>query len=295
MSKKFKRRRVSGFDIVNHLFFIVLVFISLFPIYLIAANAFSREWDLRNIGFAVYPLHPNIEAFKMIFRAPQQLLSSLWVSVVNSVGSTFLTVLVSALLAYAISRNDFWLKKPAMAILVGTMFFSAGTIPQYIIRTQYYHLVDNWLVYLIPMVNAFSVFVYKAFFAQIPDSLFESATLDGATDFQVFSKIVVPLSMPALVSQFFMGMIGSWQNYTTSMYFISDPKMYNLEYYIQILMNNTQLMSQNLENMGVSSDSIPLMAMRFAVVFLTVIPLVTVFPLMQKYFSKGAMVGSVKG
>lgn len=290
-----KRKKIKVFTCVNHLVFILLSFICIFPIWLIIANAFSMETDIQQYGYAVYPLHATVEAFRYIFREPSQLLNSTFATVVYSFGQTFLSVLIQALLGYALSRKEFVLKKVITVLLLITMFFQAGLIPTYIVRTQLYHLEDNWLVYLTPAVSGFSVFLFRTFFTQIPESIVESAEIDGASQMQLFLRISVPLTKVLFATQFFMGVRGLWSDFTTSMYYISDPKMYTLEYYIQLILKDAEIMKQNLMMMGMEASEIPTETMKFALVLLTIIPMVLIFPFFQRYFSKGLTVGAVKG
>ena len=291
-----KVKRVSSADILNYIFFAIVAFISLFPIYLIAANAFSTEADIKNIGFAVFPLRPTIKAFQYILKSPAQLLYSLRGSIVYAAGGSFVAVLIQAMLGYALTRDEFPFKGICKYMLLFTMFFSAGLIPSYMVNTEIFHLNDSWLVYLLPnTVSAFSVFIYRTFFRQIPQSLIESAELDGASNMQLLMKIIIPLSMPVLAAQYFMTLSGRWKDYSQTLYYITDMKKYTLEYYIQYLLNNAESMKNNLLLMGVPADSIPLETMRFAVVFFTLVPMVCILPFFQKKFAKGAMVGAVKG
>ncbi len=293
MLKKIKK--IKPFTLLNHLIFILISFICIFPVWLIVANAFSTEADILELGYAVYPLRPTVEAFKYIFREPTQLLNSTFASIVYSFGQTFLSVLIQALLGYALSRKEFILKKFYTVLLLITMFFQAGLVPTYIVRTQLYHLEDNWLVYLTPAVSGFAVFLFRTFFSQIPESIIESAEIDGATQMQMFFRISVPLTKVLFATQFFMGVRGLWSDFTTSMYYISDQSMYTLEYYIQMILKDAEIMKQNLMMLGIEASEIPTESMKFALVLLTIIPMVLVFPFFQRYFAKGLTVGAVKG
>ncbi len=290
-----KKNKLRQSDWMFHAFFVVLAFLSIFPIWLIVANAFSREQDIIDIGYAVFPLHFTFDAFKYILMDATQLLNSLKATIVYAVGSTFISVVIQVMLGYALSRPEFALKKVCTTLLIITMFFSAGLIPSYIVTTQIYHLDNTWLIYLVPSVSGFSVFVYRSFFNQVPKELTESATLDGASHMQILTRISLPLSMTFVGTQFFMGIVGLWKNYTTTMYYINDPDMYTLEYYIHMIAQDAALMKQNLMQMGLSGAEIPTETMRFATVFFTMIPMLVIFPLFQRFFTKGLLVGSVKG
>lgn len=290
-----KRKKVSGFDIFNHMFFIILSFISLFPIYLIIANAFSAEADITNLGYAVFPVHFTLEAFKYILKDPSQLLYCTATTFIYSIGKTATSLIVQAMLGYALTRKEFTLKKFFNVILLITMFFSAGLIPTYIVNTQFYHLDNTWWIYILPAVSGFNVFLFRSFFNQVPESVIESAEIDGATHMQILFKISLPLTSTLLATNFFLGMRGLWSDYSTTLYYITEPKMYTLEYYIQLISKDAATMKENLMMMGYSADSIPTETMKFAIVFLTLIPMLVIFPFFQRYFKKGLTVGAVKG
>ncbi len=288
-------KKTTAFDIFNFVFYVFITFICIFPIYLIAANAFSTEADIVNNGFAIFPANFTLNAFKYVLREPTQLLNSLWATIVYTIGGTAVNVFVSAMLGYVLTREEFWLKKFFNNLLIVTMFFSAGLIPSYIINIQLFHFENNWLAYILGGIGATNVFIYRTFFRQIPHSLIESAEIDGATQFQILGKIILPLSKAIIATQFFLMMSTRWKDYSTSLYYMTKPKMYTLEFYIQVLMKDAASLKQSLELLGIPTDQIPVTTMTYAIVFFTLIPMLLIFPYFQKKFSKGAMVGAVKG
>lgn len=289
-------KKGSLFTILNYLFFILLAVISIFPIYLIAANAFSANADIKNIGYAIYPLHFSVDAFTYLLRAPADLLHSLWGSIVYAIGGAFLAILIQAMMGYVMTRPEFYFRRFCKVLLIISMFFSAGVIPSYMVNTQIYHLDNTWSIYLLSgLVSAFNVFVFRTFFLQIPHSLVESAEIDGSTAMQTLVHILIPLSKPILATQFFMLITSRWKDYTVTLYYISDKAKYTLEYYIQILMKDSTNLVNALELMGADASKIPTETLKFAVVFFVLIPMLVIFPFFQKQFSKGVMVGSVKG
>ncbi len=295
--KKVKRlNRVTPFTVFNYTFFIILTLVAVIPIYLIAANAFSTNADILEEGYAVVPKNFTFEAFQYLFKAPETLINSLVGSIVYSVGSSVIAIIIQALMGYVLTRPEFCLKKFCKAVLIASMFFSPGLIPSYIVNTQVYHLENTWTIYLLSgLVSAFNVFVFRTFFQQIPSSLVESAEMDGCTPVQILWNIIIPLSKPILATQLFMGISGKWRDYSVTLYYITDKTKYTLEYYIQLLMKDSAELVNALKLMGADPSAIPTETMKFAVVFFVLIPMLVIFPFFQKQFSKGAMVGAVKG
>lgn len=291
-----KRKRLKISTICLHLFFVFLMFICIYPILLILFNAVTSEEHIKNIGYVMFPTDFSLEAFKFLMKDYQQLVQSLWASIVYAVFGTLFSTVVQAMLGYTLTKPKFILRKPIMILLIITMFFNAGLIPSYMVYTKMYHLENTWLVYILPgSVSAFSVVIYRTYFSSIPESLIESAEIDGASNMQILGKIIMPLSLPIVATQFFLNMAGRWKDYTRSLYYITDKSMVVLEHYVQQIMQDVQVLAQNASMLGLSADAYPVESMRFAVVFFTVIPMLLIFPLLQKYFEKGAMIGAVKG
>ena len=164
------------------------------------------------------------------------------------------------------------------------------------VNTTVYHLDNSWLMYIFDgSVSAFNVFVFRTFFEQIPVSLTESAEVDGATHMQILVKIIVPLSKPIIATQFFLTLVQRWRSYTVSLYYMTEQSKINLGHYTQMLLDSANQLKENAIAMGLNAEEVPIESMRFAVVFFTVVPLMLIFPFMQKYFQKGATVGAVKG
>lgn len=291
-----KRKKIKFSTICLHFVFVIIVVICIYPILLIFFNAVTSESYLQNVGYVTWPKEFTLDAFKYLLQSYQQLLDSFLATIVYAMGGGFFAVIVQAMLGYTLTRKDFVWRKGITVLLTITMFFNAGLIPTYMVNTTIYHLDNSWLIYIfIDSVSAFYVFIYRTYFSQIPASLIESAEIDGASHMQILRKIIIPLSGPIIATQFFMTMATRWKSYTTSLYYMTDQNKITLGHYIQQLLNNANMLKENAAQMGAAAENIPLESMRFAVVFFTVIPMVVVFPFLQKHFEKGAMIGAVKG
>lgn len=296
MDKKKRRKKIKLSDILLHLFFVVVTIICIYPIFLIVFNAFSSEAYIQANGYVAWPKAFSTEAFQFLFQNSAELLNATVVSCVNAIGGGLFSVIVSAMIGYSLTRLSVVPKRIITVILTITMFFNAGLIPTYMVNTTVYHLENSWILYIVNgSVTAFNVFVYRTFFNQIPFSLIESAEIDGASHMQIFSKIVLPLSMPIIATQLFLNICLRWKDYTTSLYYMTEQKMVTLEYYILQILKDANVMANSLLAIGIPADSIPIETMRFATVLFTLVPMFIMFPFMQRYFKKGAVVGAVKG
>jgi len=210
---------------------------------------------------------------------------------------------VAGMAAYPLSRSNFRFKKPVTAIIFLTMLYGAGMIPNYIVLSKYYGLSNSFWIYILPGITggAWNTLVFKTFFKSLPESLFESAHLDGAKELTVFFKIVVPLSTPVFATLSFMTLVTRWNDYSTSMIYIRNENLYTLQFLLQRLMNEASFLkglannpelagAMNFENMKLPSESL-----KYAMCVIAAGPMLVVFPFFQKYFSQGLTVGSVKG
>ena len=251
-----------------------------------------------NKGFSLIIHEFSTNAYTHIFQNPQNILDAYWVTARFAVFGTALSVIFMAMIGYALSRDGFIFKKPINTFLVITMFFNGGLIPSYLINTQVFHLGNTFWIYLTHgLVSAYTVFVFRTFFATIPKSLIESAQLDGASEMHILLRITVPLSKPVLATFGFMGLLSRWNDYTVSMYYIQDTKLYTLQYLLQQILNEAQFLADLKKNMphfdGVIN--LPSETLKFAMCVVAAGPMMLVFPFFQKYFAKGMVVGAVKG
>ena len=284
--------------ILLHTFFIIASITFIVPFLLMISVSLSNENDVLNYGFKLIPMHLEFTAYKLLF---QDFGTMAWASVFTvfiSCVSAFVTNVVCAMMAYPLSREDFRWKKVINNILLFTMLFSAGLIPTYILNTQYLHLNNTVWIYLIPGVSAWSVILYKTFFSQISPSLIESAKIDGASNMVILKSIMVPLTKPMIIIQVFQGIVDGWNGWQTSLYYITNSKLYTIQYLMQIyLKNSEQIRKVFMENPAFKDqmENIPVETLRYAMAVIATIPVLVVFPFLQKYFSKGITVGSVKG
>ena len=291
-------RKYLNYKTVIHLVFIIASLIFLLPFVLIIAISFSDESDVLRYGYSLIPQHFTTSAYSYVFANISELLQAYLVTIYSSFVGTAISVVMMAMTGYALSRGNFAYKKFVNVFLVITMFFSGGLVPSYVINTTVFHLQNSPLIYILNgLISAYTIFVFRTFFAQIPHSLVESATLDGASEFQIFTKITLPLSKPVIATFSFMGLITRWNNFETSLYYITDKSLYTLQYLLQQVLNEAEFLKQAMKVMPetMMNVTMPSETLKFAICVLAAGPMVLIFPFFQKYFSKGMVVGAVKG
>lgn len=297
-----KKRKKSAFDIVLHVFFILMCVCFVIPLILIVSASFTSEsWLTSGNGFSLIPREFTTSAYQTAFQNRARMIRAYLVTFAQAGLGTLIACVIAGMAAYPLSRSNFRFRKPVTVIIFFTMLFSAGMIPNYIVYSRYYGISNTFWVYILPGMagGAWNTMVFRTFFKGLPESLFESAHLDGARELTVFFKIVVPLSTPVFASLGFMTLVGKWNDYTTSMIYIREENLYTLQYLLQRLMEEAAFLrglSQSaMGNVNLSIADMPNESLKFAMCVIAAGPMLVVFPFFQKYFSQGLTIGAVKG
>ena len=298
-----KKKKIDAFTVFLHIFFVLFSACFIIPLILVISASFTSEDALQLGGFGLLPTDFTLEAYKAAFKNGERMIRAYGVTISQAFLGTLLSSLVAGMMAYPLSRSNFRFKGFLTGFIFFTMLFSAGMIPNYIVYARYYKLVDKFLIYILPGITggAWNTLIYRTFFKSLPESLFESARIDGAKELTVFFKIVVPLSKPVFASISFLTLVGRWNNYTTSMIYIRNDKLYTLQYLLQRLMNEANFLKSLINNadlgggMDFSNITLPSENLKYAMCVIAAGPMLVAFPFFQKYFSKGLTVGAVKG
>ncbi|MBQ8649202.1 MAG: carbohydrate ABC transporter permease [Clostridia bacterium] len=293
--KKVSKRKESTWFI--HIIFAVYMLICIVPFLLLVAVSFSNENDVLTYGYSLIPKNFTTEAYKYILSDLSTLLRAYGVTGVYAIGGAVLSIVIMAAMGYTLARPHFIFKKFLSIVLIITMFFNGGLVPTYIINTQVFHLGNSmWIYILNGMVAAYTVFVFRTFFAQLPVSLIEAAELDGASELQVLTQVIVPLSTAVIATYTFMGVVSRWNDFTVTMYYIQDTKLYTLQYLLQQILNEATFLNELKKTMPISDMvAVPSETLKYAMCVLASGPMLVIFPFFQKYFSKGMVAGAVKG
>lgn len=295
-------KKKSLFPFFLHLFFILLSACFVLPLVLVISASFTGEgWLNAGNGLSLLPKEFTTQAYRAVFRNGERMIRAYVVTLSQALLGTAGGCLVAGMAAYALSRSNFRFRRPVTIIIFFTMLFSAGMIPTYIIYAKYYGISNSFWIYILPGITggAWYTMVFRTFFKGLPESLFESAHLDGANELTIFLKIVLPLSTPVFASVGFMTLVGKWNNYTTSMIYIRDENLYTLQYLLQRMMEEANFLknlSQSaMGNVSMGSTDLPSETLKYAMCVVAAGPMLLIFPFFQKYFSQGLTIGAVKG
>lgn len=280
------------------LFFCALCALVVVPFLMLVSVSFSNEKDVVDYGYRLIPKAIDLAAYKFVFKNPAAIINAYKVTAIFSVLSTVLSVLLMSMCAFPLSRKNLRGRSGISFYLYFTMLFSGGLVPSYILITQYLHLGDTIWVYIIPsLISPWYVFMMRTFFSGLPDEIFESMMIDGASVYNIFFKTVLPLSKPVLATVALMTFLAKWNDWYTSMLYINKEELISLQYLLQRIMNNLKLlqeMSSTASSVSVASE-VPSETVRMAMAVVVAGPALVVFPFFQKYFVKGLTVGAVKG
>ena len=286
------------FRVCLHLFFIALSALFIIPMLSVIFIAFTSESSISTQGYPFFFREINLNAFQYILDNPKTIVDAYKVTIFTSFGGTFLYLLLSTMAAYAISRPGFTLKKPLTFFFFFTMLFNGGLVPTYILMSQTLHLKNTYLALIVPLlVNVWYLIMLKTFMSEIPNEILESAKIDGAGHFTIYTRFILPLSKPALATIGLLTLLDYWNSWQPAMLYIDEKEMYPLQYMLQVMLRNIMEILKEMQN-NVSFGSIqdmPSESARMAMCILAVGQMLFIFPFFQKYFTRGLTVGAVKG
>lgn len=280
-----------------HIFFVLLSLMYIIPFLLLISISFTDEHILADYGYSLIPKQMSVEAYKHIFENPQQLIDSYQTTILFTVLFTVFTVVVTTMTAYPLSRSNFKYKKALTWYIFITMIFGGGLVPTYLINTKLLNLDNTIWIYVLPgLVSAWNVIIVRTFFQGIPESLAESAKIDGASEFGTFIRIMIPLSTPVMATIGFLQMVAKWNDWNTALIYIKDNNLYSLQYMLQRILREVEFVKQMAsQSANFNEYEVPTESIRYATALLAAGPMIIVFPFFQKYFTKGMTIGAVKG
>ncbi|CAI6044404.1 carbohydrate ABC transporter permease [Cohnella sp. JJ-181] len=285
--------------IMNAISFVWITFVALLcilPFLLILSGSFTSERAIMMDGFKLIPTDLSLEAYRFVFRFPEQILRAYGVTVSLTVLGTVLSLFVIAMCSYVLQRPDFKWRNGFSFFFYFTTLFSGGLVPLYILVVNYLKLKDTyWVLLLLPLVNVFYILVMKSFMRSIPAAITESAKIDGAGDFTIFMRLILPLAKPALATIGLFVALGYWNDWFNSLLFISDQRLYELQYYLYKVLGNIEGLKIVAEKSGRPVPDMPGEGLKMALTIVVTGPIIFLYPFIQRYFVKGLTIGAVKG
>lgn len=293
-------REEKIFQIIIHIFIGIFAVCAILPILILVTGSITSEQELIQDGYTFFPKSIDFSAYKYLFQQAGQILNAYGITLFITIFGTVLSLVITPLLAYPLSRKDFRARNIFSFLVFFTMLFNGGVVPSYIMWTQIFHLKNTIWSLIFPnlLMNGFNVVLMKNYFAQnIPMELIEAAKVDGENEFGIFFKIVLPLALPVMATVGLFVGIGYWNDWTNGLYYVSQPELYSLQNFLNRMMQDIQFLMSNsqIQSGGQMAAAFPSTGIRMAISVVGILPIIVLYPFFQKYFVKGITVGAVKG
>lgn len=284
------------FDAVVYILVALVIIVTLYPLIYVFSMAISDPIAAARGDVWLFPVGINLMAVKKVLSDSQVLTyygNTIWYTIVGTVCG----VLTTALCAYPLSRKEFKHRSLITKIVMVTMFFNGGLIPTYIVVSRFLHLYNSrWAIIVCSLTTAWYVMITKSFFESLPDEIVESARMDGASEYRIFGQLVLPLSKPILaVLTLYMG-VGQWNSYFNAMLYLSDKTKQPMALYIRSVIIQNRLSSALGNSVSLTAEEIlSALQLKYAVIIVSVLPMLIIYPFISKNLEKGLMIGAVKG
>lgn len=270
----------------------------LLPFIMVVTGSLTNEQDIGKYGYTLFPKHVDFIAYKVLFLDAGRIVNAYKISIIVTVVGTILSLIINAMMAYAISRKTLKYRRVLNLFTLITILFNGGMVPWYIVCVNYMHLKDKLIALIIPyLANAWYIFLLRNYIASIPDEMHESAKIDGAGEYTIFFKIILRLMTPALATVGLFTALGYWNDWWLGLMLIDDQKLQPLQLLLRTVVSNITFIKTSPNAAAISQlfSAIPTEGIKMAICVITIGPIIFLYPFVQRYFVKGIMVGAVKG
>ena len=285
-----------GFDVVSTALLVLCLLIVLYPMYFIVIASISDATSIATGKVLLLPKNIDLAGYRRIFQ-DTRIWKGYWNSLVYTVASTIIGVITTAMAGYSFSRKDLVGRKILITLYVFTMYFSGGLIPTYLVVKQLGLSGSPWIVILMGAVSVYNVIIARSFFSSnIPDDLFEAASIDGCTNGRFFVSIVLPLSKAILAVLALYYAVAQWNGYFNAMIYLNKPAHFPIQLILREILISSQTVTVDVSDVEAIQEMQRIAAtVKYGVIVIASIPMLMMYPFIQKYFVKGVMIGSVKG
>lgn len=288
------------FRLIATVILLVIAIVAVFPMLLLVVASFTDENELITNGYQIFPKKFSLDAYTYMIRQASTIVRAYLVTIGTTVVGTCLSIFLTTSIAYPMARRTFRYRNVLSFFVYFTMLFNGGLVPQYIMWTNLFHIKDTYAALIFPnlLMTAFNIFLVRNYYTNsIPDALYEAAQLDGATEIGIFTRVVFPLAKPVVATIALFTGLSYWNSWTNALYYVQDPKYFGIQNLLMRIMKNIEYLRTGATEMAAEGQavSLPGNSIRMALAFIGLIPILILYPMMQKYFIKGVVVGAVKG
>ena len=298
MSSKYKIRRSTGdmvFDIVNYTLLVLVLIIVIYPLWFVVIASFSDSRAVLDGEVWLWPNDFQLDAYVRVFK-DSRIMRGYANTIFYPLAGTALNIVGTVVAAYPLSRKDFVGRNVIMMLLAFTMYFSGGLIPTYLIYKQLRIVNTVWVMILPGMVSVYNLIIVRTFFQGIPFELQEAAFIDGANNFAILRKVIVPLSKPVLAVMVIFYGVGHWNEFFNALVFLSKKELAPLQLVMRdILITASSSISEGTGGAAIADKARLAESLKYSVIIVSSLPVLLLYPFLQKYFVKGVMLGAIKG
>ena len=278
---------------------ILLVLFCLVPFALLIVSSITKETSLVKYGYSFIPREIDLAAYKYLLVDSTDIIRGYGISALVTVVGTICNLTITTLFAYPLSRKDLPARNALAFFLFFTMLFNGGLVPSYIMWTQTFHIKNTLAALLFPslMMNAFYVIMMRTYFTtNIPDAVIEAARIDGAGELRILSQVVMPMSIPIIATLALLAGLAYWNDWMNGLYYINDDNLYSIQVLLQKIQRDLDQLRQQAQGGGnMNAAELPSTAVRMALTVMGVLPIMVIYPFVQKWFVQGIAIGAVKG
>lgn len=292
-SKSFKL-----YQLIINIILILVTLSTVIPLVLLFMSSISSESSLIAHGYSFLPKEFSLEAYAYIWQNRGTIFRAYGITILITIIGTLGNVGLSSLMAFALTNRKLPFRRIISFYIFFTMLFSGGLVPSYIMWTSTFHIKNTIWALLLPnfFLSPMNVMLIRTYFAtSIPEALYEAAEIDGAGYFTVFRKVVLPLGKPILVTMGLFSGLTYWNDWTNGLYYITNSKLYSIQTLLNKMIQDIQAIQANAAASSGAAVAIPQVSIRMAIAFVAVLPILIIYPFLQKYFAQGIALGAVKG
>ncbi|GLX67045.1 carbohydrate ABC transporter permease [Paenibacillus glycanilyticus] len=283
-------------NVVAYAVIVIVALLCVIPFLMVLAGSFTSESAVVAKGYGLWPSVFSVDSYRAILTDPTSLLKAYGVTLFITVTGTLVGLFLTAMTAYVLYRKEFRYRHKFAFFFYFTTLFNGGLVAYYLIMLKYYHMKDSLLALIVPLLlSPMYILIMRNFLNAVPDAIPESAKVDGATEFTIFTRLCLPLMKPALASIGMFIALGYWNDWYQAALFIDDQNKFPLQYMLYKMITNIEFLSYAAGNNGIPTVELPHETVKLAMTVVSIGPVVLVYPFVQKYFVKGLTVGAVKG
>lgn len=278
---------------------ILITLIMILPLVLLFMSSVSSESSLLNKGYSFFPQEFSLAAYQYIMSNGQTIFRAYGMTILVTVIGTALNLFLSSTMAYALSIRKLPFRNIISFYIFFTMIFNGGLVPSYLMWTTMFHIKNTIWALIVPnfLLSAMNVILVRTYYMTgIPEALYESAKIDGASYFTIYHRIVLPMGKPILVTVGLFTGLGYWNDWTNGLYYVNDAKLFTVQLLLNKMIQDVQALQANASSSGANALlQVPTVSVRMAIAFIALLPILVIYPFLQKYFAEGIAIGAVKG